>query len=519
MNRFLVLIFAFLIGLQPAFSQSSSGFGWQGRSGGGGGGLTSPVGISDGGTGLTSFTGGDTLYYTSGTALSKLAKGTAGQIYQMNSGATAPQWSSFSGDITVAAGGAATIKSSVALAGSPTTTTQSASDNSTKIATTAYVDAAVAAGGGGGGSVIPSTNDFRFSVSNGVYETTGDVIGATVGYLTPGNGNTICTRDAGTWAAHQSSQISLAIPSDAYRIFDRYVYFNGSTLALEDTPWDASRTTGSITGATAALPCVLTSTNSLSVGDYIAVDGITGTLGTDTAAGLNTKKFRVSAVSGSTITLEGQDTTGLTYTSGGTWYKIPVSPSTAPVQQDGVWCKTGALDRRWIGRFMTLAAGTTEDSAARCLVDNVDNARTRPSSCTLNSGTFSYTTYAWRPFCANTNAGSTRIEAVQCFSKTTSFRNYQGFTGLGGANYSSRLALNNVTTPLTPSAGVETVTAGNGTLAFNLNETSIAIPAGFAFIQRIELEGYSGGTAYIVCDPSSAGAPGLANGLYGSVSH
>lgn len=65
--------------------------------------------IGDGGTGLSSFTGGDTLYYASGTLLSKLAKGTAGQFYQMNSGATAPQWSSMSGDATMAAGGATTL--------------------------------------------------------------------------------------------------------------------------------------------------------------------------------------------------------------------------------------------------------------------------------------------------------------------------------------------------------------------------------------------------------------------------
>lgn len=64
---------------------------------------------AQGGTGLSSYTAGDTLYYASGTLLSKLAKGTAGQFYQMNSGATAPQWSSFSGDATVAAGGAVTL--------------------------------------------------------------------------------------------------------------------------------------------------------------------------------------------------------------------------------------------------------------------------------------------------------------------------------------------------------------------------------------------------------------------------
>lgn len=48
--------------------------------------------IAGGGTGLTSFTAGDTLYYASSTALSKLAIGTAGQQLTVNSGASAPSW-------------------------------------------------------------------------------------------------------------------------------------------------------------------------------------------------------------------------------------------------------------------------------------------------------------------------------------------------------------------------------------------------------------------------------------------
>ena len=46
---------------------------------------------SAGGTGLTSYTAGDTLYYSSGTTLSKLAIGGSG--YYMSSSGTAPQWS------------------------------------------------------------------------------------------------------------------------------------------------------------------------------------------------------------------------------------------------------------------------------------------------------------------------------------------------------------------------------------------------------------------------------------------
>lgn len=50
------------------------------------------VPTSAGGTGVTSYTAGDLLYYASGTALSKLAIGTSGQW--LGSSGTAPQWNS-----------------------------------------------------------------------------------------------------------------------------------------------------------------------------------------------------------------------------------------------------------------------------------------------------------------------------------------------------------------------------------------------------------------------------------------
>ena len=45
-----------------------------------------------GGTGLTSYTQGDILYYNTGGTLSKLGIGSAGEVLKVNSGATAPEW-------------------------------------------------------------------------------------------------------------------------------------------------------------------------------------------------------------------------------------------------------------------------------------------------------------------------------------------------------------------------------------------------------------------------------------------
>jgi len=57
--------------------------------------LAGTLNTSSGGTGLTTYTAGDLSYYASGTALTKLGIGTAGQI--LTSSGTAPQWSTLSG--------------------------------------------------------------------------------------------------------------------------------------------------------------------------------------------------------------------------------------------------------------------------------------------------------------------------------------------------------------------------------------------------------------------------------------
>lgn len=57
--------------------------------------LAGTLNTSSGGTGLTSYTAGDLPYYATGTALSKLGIGSAGQI--LTSTGSAPQWSTLSG--------------------------------------------------------------------------------------------------------------------------------------------------------------------------------------------------------------------------------------------------------------------------------------------------------------------------------------------------------------------------------------------------------------------------------------
>jgi hypothetical protein len=75
---------------------------------------------SNGGTGLSSFTAGDVLYYSSGTTFTKLGIGTAGQVLTVNSGATAPQWSTASTGVTTISFGSTGLTPATATNGAVT---------------------------------------------------------------------------------------------------------------------------------------------------------------------------------------------------------------------------------------------------------------------------------------------------------------------------------------------------------------------------------------------------------------
>ena len=74
---------------------------------------------SQGGTGLTTYTAGDLSYYATGTTLTKLGIGTSGQI--LTSSGTAPQWSTLTGvAVTTFSGGTTGFTPSTATSGAVT---------------------------------------------------------------------------------------------------------------------------------------------------------------------------------------------------------------------------------------------------------------------------------------------------------------------------------------------------------------------------------------------------------------
>ena len=75
---------------------------------------------SQGGTGLTSFTAGDLVYWSTGTTFTKLGIGTAGQVLTVNGGATAPQWSTASTGVTTISFGSTGLTPATATNGAVT---------------------------------------------------------------------------------------------------------------------------------------------------------------------------------------------------------------------------------------------------------------------------------------------------------------------------------------------------------------------------------------------------------------
>jgi hypothetical protein len=141
-----------------------------------------------------------------------------------------------------------------------------------------------------------------------------------------GGGNTASLPDStgNNFAAVSFSEIATSLPAQIFRLMDVFIYNNSGAVGVATSYWDSTQVTGTITGATAANPCVITASNTLSAGQYVGIAGITGTIGTTAANGLNGKIFKVASATATTFTLEaGISTTGLAYTSGGTYYVIP----------------------------------------------------------------------------------------------------------------------------------------------------------------------------------------------------
>lgn len=152
-----------------------------------------------------------------------------------------------------------------------------------------------------------STNRFRVSDTSGGWEEELTLVDKDAGSLAEGE-----FRIEGTTPEGETVNIT--------RLRNRTLR-SGTTPNAERFAWAVSAPADlTITDITDAAPAVVTvaSTATLATGDSVTISGIVGDMGTDGTNGLNDNTYTVTVIDGTTFSLDGTDTSGLTYTSGGT---------------------------------------------------------------------------------------------------------------------------------------------------------------------------------------------------------
>jgi hypothetical protein len=87
--------------------------------------------------------------------------------------------------------------------------------------------------------------------------------------------------------------------------------------------------------------------------------------------------------------------------------------ATGLTTQNGIWVKSGAATRRYLGTLRTTgSSGNSEDSASKRFVWNMCNRVPRKLIAKQTTANWAYTTETWRPSNNDTTAGITRVEYV-----------------------------------------------------------------------------------------------------------
>ena len=230
--------------------------------------VTGIVATNNGGTGLSSWTAGDIAYYSSGTALTKLALGTAGFV--LTAGASAPQWTSV-GNIT---------------AGIATTATQirtTAQANNANYFPT-FVDSNNASAAG---ELVYTTSSFSINPSTNVISFNGVALAGTVNSqstvarfnVVTGNTDSLEISNVRGTAGADYTTAGFRIQQKVDSTWMGYIQFNGNTTGANNggMSFGAGTTTVSANSVTERLR--ITSSGDVIVLNTTAVNSaITGAL-------------------------------------------------------------------------------------------------------------------------------------------------------------------------------------------------------------------------------------------------
>jgi len=208
--------------------------------------------------------------------------------------------------------------------------------------------------------IDPRQNDFRLTLTTAVPVTISDVTGAATLYWTPFKGRRFSLYDGYAWIEFAASEISIALTGLIKGVqYDVFCYDNAGTPTLELLAWKKVTATNSPTAGSAKV-INIADTSSLVVGMRVTVrDGSASEIAYITAIVANTSITVATLANSYTL----PDVYG---------FKTRATDLTT---QDGVYVKTGATTRRYIGTISIsgTTTGQTEDSAQRRLVWNADN--------------------------------------------------------------------------------------------------------------------------------------------------
>lgn len=166
--------------------------------------------------------------------------------------------------------------------------------------------------------------------------------------------------------------------------------------------------------------------------------------------------------------------------------------ATALTTQNGVYVKTGATTRRYLGSFRTTTvSGQTEDSATKRYVWNYYNRMRRPLVRIETTASWTYTTDTWRQ--ANA-AAANQVEVVIGLQEATLQLGVTGAASNGGAGVNIGVALgeDSTTTPAIGVGGSKQNAVGgiSDILPFTLSPRLTAIGRHFyAWLERSQASG------------------------------
>lgn len=169
--------------------------------------------------------------------------------------------------------------------------------------------------------------------------------------------------------------------------------------------------------------------------------------------------------------------------------------ATALTTQDGVYVKTGATARRYLGTVRTTSvSGQCEDSDTSRLVWNYARRVERHLFCVDTTDSWTYTTATWRAANNNTTLGQGRVEAVIGVAEDAIRAVCQG------------LAINTGAVAGSSGVGIDSTAANSAAVNGSGIGSSFTVPlvahyvgipaAGYHYIQRLEISAASGTTTW-----------------------